>query len=169
MSERVLIAGIGNIFLSDDGFGCEVAKALQREPMPAHVRIVDYGIRGVHLAYDLLDGCDALILIDALPGNGHPGRVDVLEIGREHVAPAGGVDAHSLHPAAVLASVEALGGSLPRTFVIGCEPETTEESIGLSETVACAVGEAAAVVRALLDGELANAEAASSRVTGKEI
>ena len=79
MTGRVLVAGIGNIFLGDDGWGVEVANQLARRPMPAGVRVADFGIRGVHLAYELLDGYDALVLIDAMPMSEAPGTIAVLE------------------------------------------------------------------------------------------
>ena len=76
----ILVAGVGNIFLGDDGFGPEVVRhiAAEAEPLPAQVRLVDYGIRGMHLAYDLLEGYHALVLIDARPGPGAPGELVVL-------------------------------------------------------------------------------------------
>ena len=77
-AERTLVAGIGNIFLGDDGLGCEVVRRLSQADLPAGVRVVDYGIRGLHLAYDLLDGCDRLVLVDALPERGAPGHLEVL-------------------------------------------------------------------------------------------
>ncbi|MCW2500235.1 MAG: peptidase, partial [Frankiales bacterium] len=78
MSRGVLVAGIGNLFLTDDGFGSEVARRLAGTPVPDGVTVVDYGIRGMHLAYDLLDGYDVLIVVDALPGDGAPGELTVL-------------------------------------------------------------------------------------------
>ena len=75
MSARVLVAGIGNIFLGDDGFGVEVAQRLRRRPARDGVRVEDYGIRGVHLAYELLDGYDALVLVDAVPMDEPAGTV----------------------------------------------------------------------------------------------
>lgn len=75
VTDRVLVAGVGNLFLSDDGFGPEVVRALAgADTLPPGVRVVDYGIRGMHLAYDLLDGYDALVLVDACPGGGRPAR-----------------------------------------------------------------------------------------------
>jgi hydrogenase maturation protease len=116
---RVLIAGVGNIFLEDDGFGPEVVRALQHEDLPSGTRLVDYGIRGVHLAYDLLEPWDALVLIDALPATGVPGKLSIIEVDPESEGPHGGFDAHSMHPSSVFASLQALGGTLPRTFVVG--------------------------------------------------
>ncbi|WP_020500153.1 hydrogenase maturation protease [Sciscionella marina] len=156
MKERVLVAGIGNIFLGDDGFGSEVASALAAEGLPAHVRLVDYGIRGMHLAYDLLDGFAALVLVDAIPGEQRPGAVHVLEITEEHLETHGGLDAHGMHPGAVLASCRMLGGRLPRTFLVGCRPERISEGIGLSAPVAQAVPTALAAIRSLLEHELAD-------------
>ena len=85
----LLVAGIGNIFLGDDGFGPEVVRHLAADPagLPEGVRLVDYGIRGMHLAYDLLAGYDALVLVDAVPGPGPPGELTVLEIGPERPRP----------------------------------------------------------------------------------
>jgi hydrogenase maturation protease len=147
---RVLVAGIGNIFLGDDGFGPEVARHLGLgEPLPDGVRLADYGIRGLHLAHDLLGGYDALVLVDALPGDGRPGRVEVIEVDRDGLA-AGEFDGHGMDPLAVLASVARLGGTLPDTYVVGCRIATVDETIGLSEPVATAVPAAAAAVRTLV-------------------
>ena len=80
MSEpRVLVAGIGNIFLGDDGFGVEVADRLAGRTLPDGVQVADFGIRGVHLAYELLDGYDALVLVDAVPMGEPPGTVAIIE------------------------------------------------------------------------------------------
>src|SRR3954447_13314991 len=102
------------------------------------VRIIDYGIRGMHLAYDLLDGYEALVLVDALPGSEPAGTLRVLEVGEGDLGP-GGVDAHAMDPATVLASLQALGGRLPRTLVVGCLRADVGKRIGLSAPVAAAV------------------------------
>src|SRR6202008_475884 len=88
-SRTILVAGIGNVFLGDDGFGPAVARALvERGGLPDHVRVVDYGIRGLHLAYDLVDGVAAVVLLDALPGDAAPGTVTVLEVGGDDLPTA---------------------------------------------------------------------------------
>lgn len=145
MSQRILVAGIGNLFLTDDAFGSEVARRLADVPLPKGVRVVDYGIRGMHLAYDLLDGYDALVVIDALPGDGAPGDLCVLEVGPDDLG-EGELDAHGMAPVAVLASLGQLGGSLPPTYVVGCQPADLGEGIGLSSTVAAAVEPAVELV-----------------------
>ena len=122
MPARMLVAGIGNVFLTDDGFGPAVVAGLAAEPLPAGVRVVDYGIRGMHLAYDLLDQLDALVLVDALPCRGEPGRVEVLEVGHDDLVPGGPVDAHGMDPATVLATLAALGGDLPAADPAGGLP-----------------------------------------------
>jgi hydrogenase maturation protease len=104
-----------------------------------HVQLVDYGIRGMHLAYDLLDGCAALVLVDAIPSRGNPGALHVFEADHESLTATAGLDAHAMDPAAVFASLNALGGTPPYTVVIGCEVDDVEERMGLSEAVACAV------------------------------
>jgi hydrogenase maturation protease len=149
---RVLIAGIGNVFLADDGFGVAVVERIDRGQLPGEVDVVDYGIRGVHLAYDLRAGeYHTLVLIDALPLQAAPGTVAVLEIGRDDVPAApttndaydGAVaDAHGMHPQAALRLLRGLGGELPRVLVVGCQPASVEEAMGLSPAVAAAVDEA---------------------------
>lgn len=103
----------------------------------------------MHLAYDLLDGYAALVLVDALPTDGEPGEITVLEVGAEDLG-SGEFDPHGMNPVAVLASLESLGGSLPPTYVVGCRPADTGEGIGLSELVAAAVPTAAGTVADLL-------------------
>ena len=153
MTGRVLVAGVGNLFLGDDGFGPEVARRLAGRPLPAGVRVVDYGIRGMHLAYDLLDGYDGLVILDAAPRGGRPGDVVVLEVGEGDFG-AGEFDGHGMEPTAVLSSLGSLGGRLPRTYVVGCEPADIDEGIGLSPSVAAAVDPAVdAVLRLLATGE----------------
>lgn len=154
VTKHVLVAGIGNMFFGDDGFGPEVVRRMmtRREgvaPLPTGVRLVDYGIRGMHLAYDLLDGVDALVMVDALPGDGEPGTITLLEVGPEDLG-EGEFDAHGMNPVAVLGSLGALGGTLPPTYVVGCKPADLEEGIGLSPAVEAAIDEATEVVRSVL-------------------
>ena len=150
MTARVLVAGIGNLFLGDDGFGPEVVRRLLGEgAVPDGVRVVDYGIRGMHLAYDLLEGYDALVLVDAVPEAGSPGEVTVLEVGPADLG-HGALDAHGMDPVAVLAGLDTLGGTLPRTFVVGCRVASVAEGIGLSAPVAASVPTALHAVRRLL-------------------
>ena len=156
---RVLVAGIGNVFHTDDGFGSEVARRLAGEPWPDGVRVVDYGIRGLHLAYDLLEPWDALVMVDAVPDRGRVGSVAVLGIRPDDVDGTGQVDAHGMDPATVLASLTALGGRLPaRTFLVGCQVAETGDGMGLTPPVEAAVEEAVQVVRAAVTGELRPAE-----------
>ncbi len=148
MSRTVLVAGIGNIFLGDDGFGPEVVRHLSGEVWPVPVRVVDYGIRGTHLAYDLLEGYDALVLVDAMPSGEEPGTVTVIEVTAEHLPADADLDAHDMNPVAVLVAMRKLGGVLPPTYVVGANPENLEEGIGLSTAMAAAVPTA---VRTVLD------------------
>lgn len=157
---RVLVAGVGNVFLGDDGFGVEVVGRLAGEPMPEGVRVADFGIRGVHLAYELLDDYQVAILVDAVPRGGEPGTVYVVE---PDTAPAGGdhtlMDAHGMEPEAVLSMLRTLGGGDVKVLIVGCEPAEVEERIGLSELVAGSVDQAVAVVRELVDKVTAAYEA----------
>ncbi|MFF8277445.1 hydrogenase maturation protease [Streptomyces lateritius] len=154
-SGRTLVAGVGNIFLGDDGFGVETVRALAGHPLPEHVEVVDIGVRGVHLAYQLLDGYDTLVLVDATARGGDPGTVYLIEAGTPGgIEPEGAVlDGHHMSPDAVLALLDTLcagtGATPPRrTLVVGCEPASVEEGVGLSPEVAAAVPEA---VRCVVD------------------
>jgi len=148
---RVLVAGIGNVFLGDDGFGVEVARRLSGADLPDGVDVVDYGIRGVHLAYELLDERYAtLVLVDALPMAEPPGTLAVVEVDPEQVESDGAVvEAHSMSPAVVLTALRALGGRAPRVLVVGCRPAVLDEGMQLSPPVAAAVDEAVRVVTRL--------------------
>lgn len=148
-SARVLVAGVGNLFLGDDGFGPEVVRRLAAEPLPDGVEVRDYGVGGIHLAYDLLDGVDTLVLVDVEPRGDAAGTVRVVEVdteGLEEVAP----DAHRMDPVSVIGTVRLLGGTPPRMLVVGCEPADVSEGIGLSEPVAAAVEPAVSTVRELV-------------------
>ncbi|MDI1465675.1 hydrogenase maturation protease [Catellatospora sp. KI3] len=153
----VLVAGLGNIFLGDDGFGVEVAARLAAQPHPEWVRVADYGIRGVHLAYDLMEGYDATVLIDTDQRGDVPGTVRLVEITAEHRAAdrAAGdgvlVDPHGMQPNRVLHLLDSCGGSPGRVLLVGCEPLVLEEGIGLSRPVLAAVDVAVVLVRQLWD------------------
>lgn len=172
MSRRVLVAGIGNIFLGDDGFGVAVARRLAGEDLPAGVRVADFGIRGVHLAYELIDGYDTAILVDATSRGDEPGTLYLIEPDLEDNKQRRSsgdpvMDAHDMTPESVLALVTVLGGRLGRVLVIGCEPASTDERMGLSEPVARAVDEAVRVVRELVAE--AAAVAATSAGVGEPV
>lgn len=158
----MLVAGIGNIFLADDGVGCQVVRHLEDLAALPGVRVVDYGIRGMHLTYDLLDGWDLVVLVDALPDRGDVGRVEVLKI--EGVSGTGSLDAHGMEPTAVLSSVVALGGDFPSTYLVGVQVRDVSERIGLSDLVTDAVVPAAGAVRGLVTEHLAMGRRHAERV-----
>jgi len=154
MTGRVLVAGVGNIFLGDDGFGVEVARRLATADLPGWVQVADYGISGMHLAYDLAGGYETAILIDTAQRGEPPGTLTVIEAGRpeETGAPLESrlFDAHGMQPDVVLGVLEMLGAASARVLVVGCEPASLDYGMELSEPVAAAVGEAAAVVIRLI-------------------
>ena len=156
---NILVAGIGNIFLGDDAFGCEVIKRLSRRTWPENVRVVDFGIRGFDLAYALLDGYDVTILIDATSRGELPGTVYTIEpevVDELDLNDAQGplVVTHGMDPMKVLSMVQSMGGQLKRILLVGCEPETfgpEEGQMGLSPSVAAAVEKAMLVVESLVE------------------
>jgi hydrogenase maturation protease len=168
MSQCILVAGIGNIFLQDDGFGVEVAKRLADSELPEGVKVADFGIRGVHLAYEMLDGgYDMTILIDAAPRGEAPGTVYLIEPDLDNIdaQQSASMDAHSMDPQVVFATLKSLGGSPRRVLIVGCEPLVIDDGIGLSEPVGRAVEEAVRLVHSVVD-DLA-AERMSQEVVAK--
>ncbi|MEV8527439.1 MULTISPECIES: hydrogenase maturation protease [unclassified Streptomyces] len=168
MNARVLVAGVGNIFLADDAFGPEVIRALERRPLPPEVRVRDFGIRGLDLAYALLDGYDIAVLIDAAE-RGHPyGTLSLIEAEVPDADRAAPPEAHGMDPAKVLALAAHLGeGPLPRVLVLACEPQRwprPDEDIvpGLSGPVRGAVERAAETLHRLVPVLLADPAATPS-------
>jgi hydrogenase maturation protease len=170
-SARVLVAGIGNVLLGDDGFGVEVANRLLGMPMPGAVRVCEFGIRGIHLAYELLDGYDALVLIDAMPMGEPPGTLAVIQPDAPAPSsdtdadadPEPALDAHSMNPEVVLNMLARLGGTVEQVYVIGCQPANLDEGIGLSQPVAAAIDGAVDVCVDLLAEMLPLVEKESGR------
>ena len=169
VTKRILVAGIGNIFLGDDAFGVEVAQRLSLMNLPDGVRVTDFGIRGFDLAYALLDGYETTILVDACPRGEAPGTLYVIE--PELADPgtpeekASAVEAHSMNPLNVLRLATSMGGPLKRVLLVGCEPETLgpeEGHMGLSETAETAVGDAVKLVDSLIQ-KIVNGETISSQ------
>jgi hydrogenase maturation protease len=159
MMSQILVAGVGNIFKGDDAFGVEVARRLAQRPVPAGVKVVDFGIRGIDLTYALLDGYDAAILVDTAKRGAAPGTVSVVAPERRSTGPVSPDDLflepHDLDPAKVLRVVKALGGGCERILLVACEPETfgDEETgaMGLSPPVTIAVDEAIKAVERLVE------------------
>jgi len=165
---RILIACVGNIFLGDDGFGVEVAQRLMNrktKQYPQGVQVVDFGIRGIDLAYTLLDDYDTLVLVDAVSRGGPPGTLYLIEPDLAGIDPEKGVeagraamDAHSMDPVRVLAFARALGARPIHTLLVGCEPAVFSESedyaemqMGLSELVQAAIDEAVMMIDSLVE------------------
>lgn len=146
---RILVAGIGNLFLGDDGFGCEVARLLARHELPAGCKVVDFGIRGLDLAYALHEGYDAVVMLDAAPRGEAPGTLSVIEPDPDADDEVT-LDTHGMDPVHVLQLARELGGALPRTLVVACEParivDPDEEDL---------LADLSAPVRAALDGAVA--------------
>ena len=161
-TKTVLIAGIGNIFLADDGFGVEVVNRLASKSFPSGVRVADFGIRGFDLAYALMEGYETTILVDAYPGEGAPGTLFVVEPDLQESnsaeAQAGAIEPHGMNPLEVLRMATNMGGQLKRVLLVGCVPATLgpeEGQMGLSEPVTVAVDEAAKLVESLVTRILA--------------
>ena len=151
---RILVAGIGNIYLGDDAFGVEVVRRLARRELPVEVRVVDFGIRGLDLTYALLDGYEAVILVDALPRGEPPGTLYVLEPARDETAEGVRIEAHSMDPVKVLRLAEAMGGRVEHLLLVGCEPTPLSDAEdmreGLSAPVRASVEEAVRLIESLV-------------------
>jgi hydrogenase maturation protease len=147
---RVLIACIGNIFLGDDAFGVEIARQLAQRQLPDLVKVVDFGIRGLDLAYALLEGYEAVILVDAVSRGERPGTVSLIELDLSALDRQSGeeamVEAHSMHPEKVLRVAASMGAKFGKISLVGCEPVPFDPEIDmrmeLSEPVSAALGAA---------------------------
>lgn len=157
MSGRILVAGIGNIFLGDDGFGCEVVRRLAEHELPENVEVRDFGIRGMDLAYALMDPYEVVVFVDAVPRGEEPGTVYLIEA---EVPDEGEValDTHGMDPVSVIRLARVLGAEVPRTLVVGCEPKLVlsgedydDMLMELSEPVQRAVGEAVKLVESVVE------------------
>ncbi len=154
MTPRILVACIGNIFLGDDGFGVEVARRLVARPLPAGVRVVDFGIRGMDLVYALIEDYDALVFVDAAPRGEPPGTLYLIE---PHIEQDGEVTlaTHGMDPVKVLKLAWALGAKPIRTYLVACEPavlgseDDEDVLVELSAPVRAAVDEAVRMVESL--------------------
>jgi hydrogenase maturation protease len=151
---RILVAGIGNVFLGDDGFGVEVVRRLGERPLPTGVRVVDFGIRGIDLTYALLENYERVILVDTIQRGGEPGSLYLVEPGT--LPPGEAMQTHEMAPAKALAAARMLGPVTAQVLLVGCEPESfgTEEDprMGLSARIAAAVDGAVALVESLAAG-----------------
>jgi hydrogenase maturation protease len=157
MSGRILVAGIGNIFLADDGFGCEVVRRLAERELPENVEVRDFGIRGMDLAFALMDPYEAVVFVDAVPRGEEPGMVYLIEA---EVPDEGEValDTHGMDPVNVIRLARILGAEIPRTLVVGCEPKVVlsgeqydDMLMELSEPVQRAVDEAVKLVESIVE------------------
>jgi hydrogenase maturation protease len=153
----ILVAGIGNIFLGDDGFGVEVVRRLGNLQLPDSVRVTDFGIRGFDLAYALQDGYETTILVDACPHGEAPGTLYVIEpdvsAGDAADTPPAAIEAHAMNPVSVLRMAQAMNIEVKKVLLVGCEPETLggeEGQMGLSASVEAAVDEAVTLVESLI-------------------
>jgi hydrogenase maturation protease len=155
-TRRVLVAGIGNIFMADDGFGVEVARRLNERELPRGAEVADFGIRGLDLVYALGEGYDAAVFVDAVPRGEAPGTLFVIEPELESPDEPVALDAHGMDPVKVLALAAQLGSVPERVLVVGCEPAARmtgdeEELVGeLSPPVRAALDEAVALVESVL-------------------
>jgi hydrogenase maturation protease len=165
VSGRILVAGIGNIFLGDDGFGVEVVQRLAERELPENVEAGDFGIRGMDLAYALMDPYEVVVFVDAVPRGQEPGTVYLIEA---EVPEEGDValDTHGMDPVSVMRLARVLGAEIPRTLVVGCEPQNIpgrrgggsethppydDMLMGLSGPVQRAVDEAVKLVESIVE------------------
>ncbi|HET6862375.1 MAG TPA: hydrogenase maturation protease [Pyrinomonadaceae bacterium] len=175
MTSRVLVAGIGNIFMGDDAFGCEVIRRLAGFQFPENVRIFDFGIRGFDLAYALMEGYDLTILVDAVPRGEPAGTVYTIEPDlRQLEQPDQAnlvVETHGMNPMKVLQLVNSMGGTFKKILLVGCEPESfgpEEGQMGLSPSVAASVDRAVQVINDLISEFLGNPALWEANKNGQE-
>jgi hydrogenase maturation protease len=163
---KILVAGIGNIFLGDDGFGVEVARRLVEAETPVGVDVGDFGIRGIHLAYEL-SSYDTTIMVDATSRGEEPGTLCVLAL--DEGAPQATIDAHGMTPDVVLDLVKVVGGEARRVLLVGCEPADLSPGMELSPAVAAAIEPAVRLVRELIEEEFRDQTGRTSESSGRAV
>jgi hydrogenase maturation protease len=154
--KQILVAGVGNAWLQDDAFGGECARRLEARGVPSGVTVMDFGTGGLDLAYEIMRGYDALVLLDASRQGGEPGTLYVLEPSMEELAgpieDGDVINPHGMDPQTVLRFVAAIGGFSGRVVVIGCEPgEVDDVGVGLTPVIEGAVERALEVVSETLE------------------
>jgi hydrogenase maturation protease len=171
VTPRILIACVGNVFLGDDGFGVAVAGRLSAVDFPRSVRVADYGIRGLHLAYELAGGAyDLTVMVDATMRGDRPGTVYVIELDPPagQARPERYLDAHGMQPDVVLNLARLLGGDLGPVLLVGCEPAVLDHRMGLSPAVERAVDTAVGAVLDLVADCLAGNAAGAAGLGARE-
>ena len=154
--KQILVAGVGNAWLQDDAFGGECARRLEAAGVPSGVTVMDFGTGGLDLAYEIMRGYDALVLIDASRQGEEPGTLYVIEPNMEEIAGSiedgDVINPHGMDPQTVLRFVSAIGGFSGKVVVVGCEPgEVDDVGLGLTPPVEAAVERALALVRENLE------------------
>ena len=149
--KQILIAGIGNTWQRDDGFGSEVARRLEGRELPEGVAVIDFGTGGLDLAYQVMYGYDALLMIDISRQGGSPGTLYVMEVDEDEVTSGiedgDALNPHGMDPETVLRFIKLTGGWPGKVVIIACEPLTIEEmGVGLSPVVEEAVDRAVELV-----------------------
>jgi hydrogenase maturation protease len=149
--KQILIAGIGNTWQRDDGFGSEVARRLEGRELPDGVAVIDFGTGGLDLAYQVMYGYDALVMIDISRQGGSPGTLYVMEVDEDEVTSGiedgDALNPHGMDPETVLRFIKLTGGWPGKVVIIACEPLTIEEmGVGLSPVVEEAVDRAVDLV-----------------------
>ena len=153
--KRILIASVGNIFLGDDAFGCEVIRELSNRNWPGEVRVTDFGIRSHDLAHALASEYDVVILVDATPQGEPPGTVYLIEPDLAKLAQfeSAAANTHGMDPVRVLQMAGTLGGGPVRLYLVGCDPGNIEgqpERLGLSAPVQAAVPKAVGMIESIV-------------------
>ena len=149
--KQILVAGVGNAWLQDDAFGGECARRLEARGVPSGVTVMDFGTGGLDLAYEIMRGYDALVILDASRRGGEPGTLYVIEPSMEEIAGSiedgEAINPHSMDPATVLRFVRAVGGWSGKVVIVACEPGEVEDlGIGLSPALEAAVDQAIALI-----------------------
>jgi hydrogenase maturation protease len=156
--KQILVAGVGNAFLQDDGFGSECARRLAaRGGAGPGVTVMEFGTGGLDLAYEIMRGYDALVLLDASSQGGEPGTLYVIEPQLSDyegsIEDGDAINPHGMDPATVLRFVNTVGGFSGKVVVIGCEPGEVEEiGMALTPPVEAAVERALVLVQETIDG-----------------
>ncbi len=139
MSERVVVMGLGNLLLTDDGAGIVAVHRLARATRPdARVALIDGGTLGLALL-DFIEPGSVLILLDAVNADAPPGTVQVYEGAAVSAAAAVQLSPHQVGVADLLSAAEQLGRTPRRTMLVGVVPASLELGIERTPAVDAAI------------------------------
>jgi hydrogenase maturation protease len=159
--KHILILGVGNLLLSDEGVGVHVAQRMMHMELPPEVHVVEGGTDGFGLVNVILEA-DRMLLIDAVKGGGQPGSIYRFDI--DDCPPYPDLFKTSVHQISILEviNLSSLIGSTPQTTIIGVEPLCLEMGMELSPQIEAKIPKIIQMIQEEVEISLGNKQDSTS-------